>query len=326
MNKNMIVKQMREACREHGIKGAVIGISGGKDSTVVAALMTEVLGTENVLGVMMPNGVQSDISDSIRVVEFLGIQNMTVNIKDSFDGLFNNVDVALRGLGIETGVNEMARINIAPRIRTATLYAIAQSMGSGWRVIGTTNASENYIGWLTKWGDGAADFEPIIELTVSEVIALGKEFNLPIDLVEKTPIDGLSEGTDEERIGFTYAQLDKHINDGTCGDPIIDEKIERMHFYSEHKRQPIPHLYLNSDPEQRYNIYKVSPGACYFGFALVAAENAEKANEEIDCFKKVDSDNGCDSWGHSYVDESDVIENAYATEKGYIYNNIMYGG
>ena len=150
MNKNMIVKQMREACKEHGIKGAVIGISGGKDSTVVAALMTEVLGAENVLGVMMPNGVQSDISDSIRVVGFLGIQNMTVNIKDSFDGLFNNVDVALRGLGIETGVNEMARINIAPRIRTATLYAIAQSMGSGWRVIGTTNASENYIGWLTK--------------------------------------------------------------------------------------------------------------------------------------------------------------------------------
>lgn len=325
LNKDVVIEELRKKCREQGIRGAVIGISGGKDSTIVAALMAEALGVNNVFGVLMPNGIQSDISDSVRVVEFLGIPNITVNIKDSFDGLYNSVNTALMA-SVGHGVTEESRINIAPRIRMTTLYSVAQSMGNGWRVIGTTNASENYIGWLTKWGDGAADFEPIIDITVTELLILGKELGLPIDLVEKIPIDGLAEGSDEDRLGFTYAQLDKHINEGTCGDKEVDAKIERMHLYSEHKRNPVPHLCLNCDVEERYNVYKVDPEACYFGFALVAAKSVEDANKFIDIHKEVDSNNECDSWGHSHVYDGDMIENVYATEEGYIFNCITYGG
>ena len=241
-NPKKIIFRMREYMNVLGIKGAVIGISGGKDSTIVAKLMVECLGKENVLGVLMPNGIQSDIEDSVRIVELLDIEAITVNIGDSFNGLVDSVTRKLEYLG--ENLTESSLINIAPRIRMTTLYAVAQSMGNGWRVIGTTNKSEEYIGWLTKWGDGGADFEPIIDFTVTELHQIGLNLGLPKELVCKIPIDGLAEGSDEERIGFSYADLDKYIETGTSGNEETDNKIYKMHKYSEHKRYPIPKFKL----------------------------------------------------------------------------------
>ena len=146
---------------------------------------------------------------------------------------------------ISGSISEDARINIAPRIRMSVLYAVAQSMGNGWRVAGTTNKSEEYIGWLTKWGDGAADFEPVIDYTVRELLQLGVNLGLPKDKVYKVPIDGLADGSDEDRFGFTYNQLDDFIEKGTSGDEFVDEKICKMHQYSEHKRVSIPYFRFN---------------------------------------------------------------------------------
>lgn len=238
-----IVFRLKEYMSAIGIKGAVVGISGGKDSTIVAKLMVECLGKENVMGVLMPHGDQSDIDDSYAVVNLLDIPYMVVNIKESMKGIVDRLEYSFRNIhnsDIEKELTEPAYINIAPRIRMTTLYAIAQSMGNGWRVIGTTNKSEEYIGWLTKWGDGGVDFEPIIDFTVTELHRIGQNLGLPKHLVCKTPIDGLAAGSDEERIGFTYAALDKYIAEGTSGDKEVDEKIEKMHKYSEHKRISIP--------------------------------------------------------------------------------------
>lgn len=233
-----IISELRRSCEKNGIKGAVIGISGGKDSTIVAKLMVECLGKENVFGVLMPNGLQKDIDDSKRVVELLEIPYTVVNIGRGFNALYEDLNIAL--VNHCKGVSESSRINIAPRMRMTVLYAVAQSMGNGWRVIGTTNKSEDYIGWLTKWGDGGVDFEPIIDFTVTEIRQLGLNLGLPKDLVCKVPIDGLAEGSDEDRIGFSYDILDKYIVEGTTGDADLDMKIDRMHEYSEHKRTLIP--------------------------------------------------------------------------------------
>ena len=238
-----LIADLRYSCEKNGIKGAVIGISGGKDSTIVAKLMVECLGKENVMGVLMPNGDQSDINDSYDVVNILDIPYMVVNIKEAMHGIVDRIDYGMRSIhntNKRIEITEPAYINIAPRIRMTTLYAIAQSMGNGWRVIGTTNKSEEYIGWLTKWGDGAADFEPIIDFTVTELHQLGKNLGLPENLVCKTPIDGLAKGSDEDRFGFTYAELDMYIENGTTGNKETDNKIERMHGYSEHKRVSVP--------------------------------------------------------------------------------------
>lgn len=243
-----IIFRMREYMKCLGIKGAVVGISGGKDSTIVAKLMVECLGKENVMGILMPHGEQSDIDDSYNVVQFLDIPYMVVNIKEAMSGIVNRIEYGIRSIHNtekEIEISEPAYINIAPRIRMTILYAIAQSMGNGWRVIGTTNKSEEYIGWLTKWGDGAADFEPIIDFTVTELLKLGENLGLPKELIYKIPIDGLAEGSDEERFGFSYAQLDNYIITGTSGDTVIDEKIAKMNKYSQHKRMSTPYFQLN---------------------------------------------------------------------------------
>lgn len=239
---NSIIYEMRRSCEKNGIRGAVVGISGGKDSTIVAKLMVECLGKENVLGVLMPNGVQSDIEDSVKVVELLDIDAITINIGNPYNELKDVIDRELHYLGKK--LTEPSRINIAPRIRMTTLYAVAQSLGNGWRVIGTTNKSEDYIGWLTKWGDGGVDFEPIIDFTVTELRKLGQYLGLPKELVCKVPVDGLADGSDEDRIGFSYDMLDTFITEGTTGDVEIDNKISRMYDYSEHKRNPIPRFKL----------------------------------------------------------------------------------
>jgi NAD+ synthase len=211
-------------------KGAIIGISGGKDSSIVAKLLVEALGKERVFGVLMPNGVQKDISDSLRVVDILGINHKIVNIEKAYNGLLEGI--------IEDNLSIDSKINIPPRLRMTTLYAIGSSMH--YRVCGTGNKSEGFVGYTTKWGDNAFDFNPIGNLTTEEVIAVGDSLGLPYELVHKTPSDGLSGQSDEEKLGFTYKQINDYIEKGSCSDTEIDEKIKLKHEYNKHKGELAP--------------------------------------------------------------------------------------
>jgi NAD+ synthase len=204
--KNEIVQWIREYFAANGPAcDAVIGISGGKDSSITAALLAEALGKDRVVGVMMPNGVQSDISDSQEIVDLLGIKNVTVNIKDGFDGLSSAINSALAESDT-VSVDTLSRdsiINMPPRLRMSTLYAIAQALPNGGRVANTCNRSEDFIGYSTKFGDAAGDFSPLSNLLVHEVIQIGEVLGVPERLTRKTPSDGLSGMSDEDKIGFT---------------------------------------------------------------------------------------------------------------------------
>ncbi|MCR4589890.1 MAG: NAD(+) synthase [Lachnospiraceae bacterium] len=222
---------------ENGPKAnAVIGLSGGKDSSIVAALLVRALGKDRVVGVMMPNGVQKDISDSKKIAEFLDIRTYTVNIAPIYDAALT----ALEDSTDDISMSNDTKINLAPRIRMSVLYAIAQSLPNGGRVTNTCNASEDYIGYSTKYGDAAGDFSPCSDYTVTEMLELGDALNLPEGLVHKAPSDGLCGQTDEEKIGFTYAALDRYILTGECEDEELKKKIERMHALNLHKLQVIP--------------------------------------------------------------------------------------
>ena len=216
---------------------AVIGISGGKDSTIVAALCVKALGKDRVIGVMMPDGEQKDIQDSMEVCSLLGIRKHYINIGPVTEALKESI------IG---GLSEQAETNIPPRIRMATLYAVSQS--NNGRVVGTCNASENYIGYMTRWGDGASDLEPLGKLTVTEVLEIGDHLGLPHHLVHKTPDDGLPNSSpDEEKIGFSYSELDEYIRygvqpEGMCtNDPSVRkvDKIDSMHNKNAFKLKPI---------------------------------------------------------------------------------------
>lgn len=227
------VEWIRNWFSENG-KGcnAVIGVSGGKDSSVVSALCVAALGKERVVGVLMPNGVQSDIDDSLALVNHLGIKYYICNIKESFDG-------ALASL-VAAGVtpSEQTVINLAPRIRMSVLYAVSQSENG--RVANTCNLSEDYVGYSTRYGDSAGDFSPLGKLTVKEVKEIGKYLGLPIDLVDKTPSDGLSGKSDEDKLGFTYAMLDEYIRTGVCSDGEKKAKIDRLNVINAFKLKVIP--------------------------------------------------------------------------------------
>ena len=222
-----LVQWIRDWFEENG-KGcnAVIGISGGKDSSIVAALCVAALGKERVIGVLMPNGEQKDISDAKKLVEFLGIRNYVCNIKEAVDGVLNSLTAS----GITP--SEQTIINLPPRIRMSTLYALSQTFNG--RVANTCNLSEDYVGYSTRYGDSAGDFSPLGKLTVQEVKEIGKYLKLPLDLVEKVPSDGLSGCSDEDKLGFTYAELDKYIREGVCEDEakkaLIDDKHRKNLF------------------------------------------------------------------------------------------------
>lgn len=234
--KDEIVQWIRNYFRDNGPgRSAVIGISGGKDSTIAAALCVEALGKESVIGVLMPNGIQSDIQDSYKVVESLGINYHMVNIGDTVFALTDQLEGIIH-------VSEQTRVNMPARIRMTTLYAIAQSLPNGGRVVNTCNRSEDFVGYSTKFGDSAGDFSPLSNLMVHEVIQIGHELPIPVELVDKTPSDGLCGKTDEDNLGFTYAQLDDYITHGTCGIMSIDNKIEVMHRQNLHKLQPMPYF------------------------------------------------------------------------------------
>ena len=211
---------------------AIIGISGGKDSSIVAALCAKALGKDRVIGVLMPNGIQSDISDSEQLVNFLGIKSYVCNIKDACDGVI----ASLCDCGLE--LSEQARINLPPRIRMSTLYAVSQTLNG--RVANTCNLSEDYVGYSTRYGDSAGDFSPLGKLTVAEVKQIGAYLGLPANLVDKIPSDGLSGMGDEDKLGFTYATLDKYIRDGVCEDENTKQRIDHLNRINEFKLKVIP--------------------------------------------------------------------------------------
>lgn len=216
---------------------AVIGISGGKDSSVTAAICVKALGKDRVIGVLMPQGEQADISYSRLLVDTLGIKSYTVNIGDT-------VRTFMGELGKHMEPSNQAIVNTPARIRMTTLYAVAATVGG--RVANTCNLSEDWVGYSTKYGDAAGDFSPLSELTVTEVLQIGEELGLPNELVHKVPIDGLCGKTDEENLGFTYAMLDTYIRglDDLRAHPEIKEKIDRLHKANLHKLRLIPKFEL----------------------------------------------------------------------------------
>ena len=237
--KGACVRWIRDWFEENGPGcHAVLGISGGKDSSVCAALCVEALGRERVIGVTMPNGVQPDIDDSNRLIKHLGIKHYCVNIGSAFEALMAEVEAQL---GHEA--SRQTRINMAPRLRMTALYAVSQS--NNGRVVNTCNLSEDWVGYSTRYGDAAGDFSPLGGLTVQEVVAIGKVLDLSVDLVEKAPSDGLTGLTDEDNLGFTYVVLDKYIRTGVCKDPEVKALIDRKHAANLFKLQPIPHFEPN---------------------------------------------------------------------------------
>ena len=234
--KDACVRWIRDWFEENG-KGcnAVVGISGGKDSSVCAALCVEALGKDRVIGVTMPNGVQPDIADSVKLIEHLGIKRYDINIGSAFQALMAEVEDKLGH-----PASAQTRINMAPRLRMTSLYAISQS--NNGRVANTCNLSEDWVGYSTRYGDAAGDFSPLGGLTVQEVKAIGKVLGLPGDLVEKAPSDGLTGKTDEDNLGFTYAVLDKYIRTGVCEDPAVKALIDRKYAMNQFKLKPIPHF------------------------------------------------------------------------------------
>lgn len=236
--KDEIVQWIRDYFQKNGPNcSAVVGISGGKDSSIVAALCVEALGKDRVFGVLMPQGEQADIADSRRLVSVLSINHCVINIESPVSSL-------LFRLGSKMEISEQAKVNLPARIRMATLYAVAQSLPHGGRVANTCNYSEDYVGYSTKFGDSAGDFSPLSDLLVHEVIQIGHELGLPKELVDKTPSDGLCGKTDEENLGFSYDQLDQYIMRGTSGDQEIDITIKDLYIKSRHKLLPMPAYYM----------------------------------------------------------------------------------
>lgn len=219
---------------------AVIGISGGKDSSICAKLLVEALGADRVVGVMMPQHIQEDIDVSKRVCDLLGIKSITINIGNTVDSLYKELK------DNSVNFNNVLTFNTPARVRMATLYAIAASVGG--RVCNTCNYSEDYVGYATKFGDAAGDFSILSDLTVTEVLAVGDALGLPNDIVHKTPIDGLCGKSDEDSLGFKYSELDKYLREGKDAlkdNPALIDKIEKMHKASMHKLLPMPRFELN---------------------------------------------------------------------------------
>ncbi len=237
--KNECVLWIKEFFEKNGKdSNAVVGISGGKDSSVVAALCVEALGKDRVIGVMMPCGEQFDIDCSKKLIEHLGIKSYTVNIKDIRDAFSSS-------LPRELEISNQTKINMPPRIRMTVLYALSQSLNG--RVANTCNLSEDWVGYSTRYGDAAGDFSPLSNLTVTEVKKIGHIMGLPADLVDKTPVDGLCGKTDEENLGFTYAELDIYIRTGKIDNEETKKRIDTLHERNLFKLQLMPSYKPNAE-------------------------------------------------------------------------------
>ena len=230
--KNECVEWIRDFFNNNGEGcNAVVGISGGKDSSVAAALCVEALGKDRVIGVLMPQGEQHDIDKAYMLVDHLGIKRYEVNIKDAFDSVVAH-------LPKELDLTAQSRQNLPPRLRMTVLYAVSQSVNG--RVCNTCNLSEDWVGYSTRYGDSVGDFSPLSALTVTEIKQIGHLLGLPSELVEKVPIDGLCGKTDEENLGFTYAELDKYIRTGEIDNLETKEIIDKKHKMNLFKLELMP--------------------------------------------------------------------------------------
>ena len=219
-----IVQWIRDWFEENGPGcNAVVAVSGGKDSSVVAALLVEALGKDRVIGVMLPRGVQPDIDMSYLLVNHLGIKHYEINVGETIDALEKEMKAVMGADAVST----QAIVNLPPRVRMAATYAVSQSVNG--RVANTCNLSEDWVGYATRYGDNAGDFSPISRLTVQEVKAVGRYLGLPDVLVDKVPSDGLQAKTDEDNLGFTYAVLDRYIREGVIEDEATKKRFDHLH-------------------------------------------------------------------------------------------------
>lgn len=236
--KDRCVAWIRDFFDQNGREcNCIIGISGGKDSSVAAALCVEALGRERVLGVLMPNGEQADIDMARKLVEFLGIESVTVNIAPVVQAVTKGVESALN-----EDMSVQAAVNLPARLRMVVLYAVSQSRNG--RVANTCNLSEDWVGYSTRYGDSVGDFSPLSDLTVGEVKLVGRAAGLPEELIEKVPSDGLCGKSDEDNLGFTYEALDRYIRTGEIEDDTVREKIDRLHEKNLFKLDVMPKFTL----------------------------------------------------------------------------------
>lgn len=235
--KDDIIKWIRDWFEKNGREcNAVVGISGGKDSSIVAAICVKALGKDRVIGVLMPNHKQTDIEYAQVLCKFLGIKNYTIDVGPAIDNVLNNI----QSIATDIEISEQTKMNLPARIRMATLYAVSQSVNG--RVANTCNLSETLLSWETRWGDAVGDFSPLSDLTVEEVKAVGYAIGLPKELIEKIPSDGLCGTSDEEAMGIPYAVMDKYTRTGKIDDENIKKKIdERVDMYR-FKRKSIPYF------------------------------------------------------------------------------------
>lgn len=223
-------------------KHVVIGMSGGKDSTIAAAILCKAIGSENVFGIALPQGTQG-INDADKICKYLGMDFTEINIGEACNAVVKSLHGAM-------DLSNNTVLNIPPRIRMTTLYGVAQSWPGGAFVVNTCNLSEDYIGYATKFGDAAGDFSLFANLTVTEILAIGDYLGIPHEWVHKTPDDGLPHSCpDEEKFGFTYAELDKYLREdiipegyvhGNESEGLKIDKIKNMHKWNIHKLKPMP--------------------------------------------------------------------------------------
>ena len=233
--KDRIVNWIREYFAEQGNPPAVVGISGGTDSSVTAALLCEALGPDRVYGVLMPCGEQHDIDVSLALVKHLQMPYRVVNIAEPVKALAGLVGAAM---DCDPNETDAYKTNTPARVRMTVLYGICALLGG--RVANTCNLSEDYVGYSTKFGDAAGDFAVLSAFTKTEVREIGRELGLPALFVEKVPEDGMSGRSDEEKLGFTYEVLDRYIRTGEIEDEAVKAKIDRMHRNNLHKLLPMP--------------------------------------------------------------------------------------
>lgn len=228
------INWIKEYVNQTGAKGVVVGNSGGKDSATVTAMACKALGKENVVTVAMPcNSIEEDLEDAKLVADKFKVKLIITDLSDSYNKLETSINNALENIEL----NKESKINIKPRMRMTVLYGIAQTLG--YLVIGTGNLCERMIGYTTKWGDSASDFNPIANFTVDEVLEIGKYLGVPEKIINKAPSDGLGGQTDEEKMGITYKQIAEYIETGKTEIEVVDI-IKKRNNASKHKRNPIP--------------------------------------------------------------------------------------